>query len=461
VNFSGIRIADGLELYSAIVPVGPSFPPKTSPADDGALFFLEAVNTEAKPAGLYTFYAGTWYTSSLTFTPVNRAGDTMTGPLTLAGSPTSALHAATKQYVDGLIPSADTLTNTTVLNLANQLAVNLTTLNGIYLRTDGTNALTANLNAGSNRLTNVANPTSPQDAATKAYVDASAATVHLNNLLGATAPGSLLNAAFSQSWLWQLTGNTTAFTIGEAAPATGANNVLLKVLGQASTTADLLRVALPTVDLLTVTGAGGLSLTTAAEQSIVLAASGTLPTTGRVRVVTNSANRLAINGDGSWEVNGTVGTSGQVLSSAGPGASPPWASLPPPLTSLPYDVAFYSAGGMQASGTTVSGVLLPRNVFISTTASHRAYVLTAPTNPATYDIVRVVTTPTVTQTVIGTVTFAASANTGTVTITANVTVQANDLLLLRANTPTIDPTLAELFVTLVGCSAAAACSLGP
>jgi hypothetical protein len=116
---------------------------------------------------------------------------------------------------------------------------------------------------------------------------------------------------------------------------------------------------------------------------------------------------------------------------------------------------------MQASGTTVSGVLLPRNVFISTTASHHAYVVTAPTNPATYDIVRVVTTPTVTQTVIGTVTFAASANTGTVTINANVTVQATDLLLLRANTPTIDPTLAELFVTLVGCSAAAACSLGP
>ncbi|MGE5552818.1 MAG: hypothetical protein ACM3XZ_02705 [Betaproteobacteria bacterium] len=34
---------------------------------------------------------------------VNKAGDTMTGPLTLAGDPTAALHAATKQYVDGSI----------------------------------------------------------------------------------------------------------------------------------------------------------------------------------------------------------------------------------------------------------------------------------------------------------------------------------------------------------------------
>lgn len=34
---------------------------------------------------------------------VELAGDTMTGPLTLNADPTVALHAATKQYVDGLI----------------------------------------------------------------------------------------------------------------------------------------------------------------------------------------------------------------------------------------------------------------------------------------------------------------------------------------------------------------------
>ena len=36
----------------------------------------------------------------LGYTPVDKAGDTMTGALTLSGAPTSNLHAATKKYVD-------------------------------------------------------------------------------------------------------------------------------------------------------------------------------------------------------------------------------------------------------------------------------------------------------------------------------------------------------------------------
>jgi phage-related tail fiber protein len=45
--------------------------------------------------------------SALGYTPVNNAGDTMTGLLTLSGDPTSALHAATKQYVDNSITGLD------------------------------------------------------------------------------------------------------------------------------------------------------------------------------------------------------------------------------------------------------------------------------------------------------------------------------------------------------------------
>lgn len=44
---------------------------------------------------------GSGYQSALGYTPVNKAGDTMTGLLTLSGNPTAALNAATKQYVDG------------------------------------------------------------------------------------------------------------------------------------------------------------------------------------------------------------------------------------------------------------------------------------------------------------------------------------------------------------------------
>ena len=43
---------------------------------------------------------GSYYQQALGYTPVNKAGDTMTGYLTLSGAPTNSLHAATKQYVD-------------------------------------------------------------------------------------------------------------------------------------------------------------------------------------------------------------------------------------------------------------------------------------------------------------------------------------------------------------------------
>jgi hypothetical protein len=42
-------------------------------------------------------------TSALTYTPVNKAGDTMTGLLVLSGNPTAALGAVTKQYVDAFV----------------------------------------------------------------------------------------------------------------------------------------------------------------------------------------------------------------------------------------------------------------------------------------------------------------------------------------------------------------------
>ncbi len=41
-------------------------------------------------------------TTALGYTPVNKAGDTMSGFLTLSGEPVNALHAVTKQYVDNV-----------------------------------------------------------------------------------------------------------------------------------------------------------------------------------------------------------------------------------------------------------------------------------------------------------------------------------------------------------------------
>ena len=55
---------------------------------------------------------GTLNVARLPYTPVNKAGDTMTGTLTLNADPSAALHAATKQYVDNLVFSYGRLQTT-------------------------------------------------------------------------------------------------------------------------------------------------------------------------------------------------------------------------------------------------------------------------------------------------------------------------------------------------------------
>lgn len=60
-------------------------------------------------------------TTALTYTPVNKAGDTMTGALTLSADPVNPLHAATKQYVDatavGLRDFKDSVRAATTANI--------------------------------------------------------------------------------------------------------------------------------------------------------------------------------------------------------------------------------------------------------------------------------------------------------------------------------------------------------
>src|SRR5580765_9060515 len=44
--------------------------------------------------------------AALGYAPLNKHGDTMTGPLTLAGPPSATLHAASKAYVDSIAGGA-------------------------------------------------------------------------------------------------------------------------------------------------------------------------------------------------------------------------------------------------------------------------------------------------------------------------------------------------------------------
>ncbi|MCM2280955.1 MAG: hypothetical protein NDI61_03815 [Bdellovibrionaceae bacterium] len=87
--------------------------------------------------------------NALGFTPVDKAGDTMTGLLVLSADPAANLGAATKQYVDSSIATAG----------------------GAYVKKDGSVTYTADQSMGGFKITSVADPAAAQDAATKAYVD--------------------------------------------------------------------------------------------------------------------------------------------------------------------------------------------------------------------------------------------------------------------------------------------------
>lgn len=62
---------------------------------------------------------------------LSKAGDTMTGALTLAADPTSALHAATKQYVDGLVQGLDPKGSVRCATTANITLSGAQTIDGV------------------------------------------------------------------------------------------------------------------------------------------------------------------------------------------------------------------------------------------------------------------------------------------------------------------------------------------
>ena len=118
----------------------------------GDLLYASAANTLAKLAGNTTATkkfltqtgtgtvsaAPAWnaltagdITGALTFTPINVAGDTMTGALTLSGDPTQALHATTKQYVDNSITGLDFKNSCRVASTANITLSGLQTIDGV------------------------------------------------------------------------------------------------------------------------------------------------------------------------------------------------------------------------------------------------------------------------------------------------------------------------------------------
>ena len=82
-------------------------------------------------------------TTALGFTPLNAAGGTMTGLLTLSGDPSSALHAATKQYVDNVASGLVVLQSVTAATTTNLTATYSNGTAGVGATLTGTGALPA------------------------------------------------------------------------------------------------------------------------------------------------------------------------------------------------------------------------------------------------------------------------------------------------------------------------------
>lgn len=76
--------------------------------------WVDLASTFAINVSSFNGQAASYYTNiaaRLGYTPVNKAGDTMTGPLVLSADPSATLGAATKGYVDGLTSNLQTQVN--------------------------------------------------------------------------------------------------------------------------------------------------------------------------------------------------------------------------------------------------------------------------------------------------------------------------------------------------------------
>ncbi len=304
--------------------------------------------------------AGDWVPSTIAttlgFTPVNRAGDTMTGLLVLSADPSVATGAATKQYVDAVSTASA----------------------GAYVRRDGTTTLSANWDVdgagvGTILITGLASPAASDGAATKGYVDGRL----LGNTVAAPGAGQVLQSirwnAANTAWEYFSPGDALlAGNLSQFAATTSAQ--LAGVLSNETGTGLAVFATSPNLTTPTITGANlvGFNLNGSTSGGITMQVAATGAT-------------------GTYTWPSAVPGSNQVLQSDATGA-----------------LSWIAASGGDALTTN------PLSQFAATTSAQLAGVLSNETGTgvAVFD-----TSPTITTPVIGTSFQVAGATNGGVTFT--------------------------------------------
>ena len=130
-----------------------------------------------------------------------------------------------------------------------------------------------------------------------------------------------------------------------------------------------------------------------------------------------------------------------------------WNSVSPEthIHTIPYDMAFFIAGLMQPS-TTVGSFAITRNVFIAANAPGSVAKADAAATVATsLDVLK-------NGTIIGSIDYSIGSLTGTFTLVSPVDLTAGDLLQIKTRS-SVDATLRDLTITIVGCAQTTNCSM--
>ena len=234
---------DDVEFYLVIAGLSDDAPAKEIPFGNGALVIEESGAFSDPPASVTAddFYTkpqsdSRYLLSADLSGKVNRAGDTMTGLLTLSAAPTTNLHAATKLYVDTADAALNAAKQAVVTGGATTiLSSNLTVSRALVSDGSGKVAISAVTATELGYLSGVTSAVQTQLAAKQAAVTGGATTILSSNLttgraLVSDGSGKVAVASVTTTELNYLSGVTSAvqtqLTAKQATITGGATTIL-------------------------------------------------------------------------------------------------------------------------------------------------------------------------------------------------------------------------------------------